>query len=223
MRGTPNFDRIARAYCWLETIMFGKKLSQCRCSFLDELRSCRNALVIGDGDGRFTARLLERNRTIHVDAVDSSSAMLRVLVRNAGRNAHRVSTHHSDAREFTPPDPPYDLIVTHFFLDCLTSEEVTAIAERIRKCAGSSSRWIASEFAIPDNWFGTIVARPVVTGLYLAFGLLTGLRVFRLPDYREAMARAGFKVSSVRPFIGGMLVSEMWIRATGDDVAFSPL
>ncbi len=211
MRRTPNFDRVARIYRWIELATFGSSLWRCRCTFLDELHACRNALVIGDGDGRFTARLLEVNPSIRIDAVDTSREMLLALLRNAAANANRVHTYHADAREWVPPHPPYDAIVTHFFLDCLSTDEVSELAQRLQNCSALSSRWVVSEFAIPRNWFGRLVAQPLVTFLYLAFRLLTGIQVLRLPNHRDALTQAGFKLNLSRSTLAGLLVSEMWV------------
>jgi ubiquinone/menaquinone biosynthesis C-methylase UbiE len=211
MRRAPNFDRVAHIYRWIELVTFRSSLWGCRCTFLDELHSCRNALVIGDGDGRFTARLLEMNPSIRIDAVDASREMLLALLRNAGANANRVHTYQADAREWVAPHPPYDAIVTHFFLDCLSTDEVSTIAQLFHICTTPSSRWVVSEFAIPRNWFGRLVAQPVVTFLYLAFRLLTGIQVLRLPNHRDALTQAGFKLNLSRNILAGLLVSEMWV------------
>jgi ubiquinone/menaquinone biosynthesis C-methylase UbiE len=210
MKPTPNFDRLARVYRWLEMITFGRSLWRCRCTLLDEMRSCRRALVIGDGDGRFTARLLETNRTVQIDAVDASPAMLSTLIRNCSANARRVQIHHADARTWTPANPPYDLVVTHFFLDCLTTDEVKDLAIRMRRYLTASTRWVVSEFAVPDSWFGWCVGRPLVTSLYLAFSILTGTRVFHLPDHRRALNHAGFALNVSQCSFATLLVSEMW-------------
>ena len=211
MKRAPNFDPVAGIYRWLEIVTFGNSLWQCRCTFLEELQSCRNALVIGDGDGRFTARLLRENPSIRVDALDGSREMLRALIRNAGAHTDRVRVHHADAREWTPASPPYDAIVTHFFLDCLTTEEISALACRLRDCITPTARWIVSEFAIPRGAFGWAIARPLVGALYLAFRLLTGIQVSRLPNYHDAMVESGFRISRNRDASSGLLVSEVWV------------
>jgi hypothetical protein len=54
----PNFDRIARPYRWLEYLTLGRSLERAREVFLPLLKDRRQALILGDGDGRFTARLL---------------------------------------------------------------------------------------------------------------------------------------------------------------------
>lgn len=208
--GLPNFDRLAGVYRWMEWLTFGPWLQRCRCAFLDELSDCRRGMVLGDGDGRFTARLLNANAEIVFDAVDLSPAMLNALMRRAGRHSKRVHAQVCDAREFHPARRRFDLIATHFFLDCLTTEEVSALAGTLRRAVQDSAIWLISDFAIPKTRFGRFVARPIVLGLYWAFGLLTGLRVRNLPDHASAMRQAGFALASRRTWLGGLLVSELW-------------
>ena len=206
----PDFNRLAGIYRWMEMASFGPWLQRCRCAFLDELRGCRNALALGDGDGRFTEQLLRTNSEVRIDAVDGSEAMLRALVQRAGVDGGRVRTRCADLRQWEPADGPYDLVVSHFFLDCLTTEEVRALAGRVRRVTAASGIWAVSDFAVPEGWFGRLAAWPMVRGLYWAFGLLTGLKVRRLPDHREALRRCGFMLEQRRDWLGGLLVSEMW-------------
>jgi SAM-dependent methyltransferase len=209
--GVPNFNLLARIYRWLEWLSFGPILQRCRCAFLRDLASPRKALVLGDGDGRFTAVLLAQNSALQIDAVDASSAMLAQLLQAAAQNANRVTCHLGDARTWAPAVAHYDLIATHFFLDCLTTSEVAALAARIRSHVNPTSQWLVSEFAIPTGLFGKFVARPLVALLYRAFRLLTGLRVQRLPNHREALAQAGFTLVRQRKSLGGILVAELWM------------
>jgi SAM-dependent methyltransferase len=206
----PNFDRLAALYRWMELATFGPWLQWCRCAWLDRLICCRHALVLGDGDGRFTARLLRANPALTLDAVDASPAMLKALVRRAGPFAGRVTLHSADARLWLPAGQPYDLVVTHFFLDCLTTEEVRMLAKAVRASVDDRALWVVSEFAIPRNRFGRFVARPLVAGLYRAFGWLTGLAVRSLPEYANALGQAGFTLKGRRTWLGGLLTSEVW-------------
>jgi SAM-dependent methyltransferase len=214
MSRPPNFDRLAGLYRWMEIASFGPFLWWCRCAFLADLGACRRALILGDGDGRFTARLLRANPNLRIDAVDASSAMLQSLARRAVPHAGRVSTHLADARHWQPNDledaPPYDLVVTHFFLDCLTTPEVQALAASLRPALSPSALWLVSEFDLPPGWYGRLVARPVVQGLYLAFGWLTGLNVRALPDHPSALRASGLAVRKRRTWLGCLLVSELW-------------
>jgi cyclopropane fatty-acyl-phospholipid synthase-like methyltransferase len=181
------------------------------------MRGRRRALVIGDGDGRFTARLLAENSGVHVDAVDASLAMLRALTRSAKSHALRVRPICADARAWRPRQdsrpPRYDLVVTHFFLDCLATDEVRALAERLRDAVEPRGIWVVSEFAVPRGLFGLLVASQLVRALYWAFGLLTGLEQRTLPDYDAALREAGFILARQRSWLGGLLVSQLWIVA----------
>jgi trans-aconitate methyltransferase len=194
----------------MEYATFGPWLWRCRCAFLPTLRQRSRALILGDGDGRFTARLLAGNPSIEVEAVDASRSMLEALLRRAGHNRARVSTYCADIRCWQPGSPPYDLIVTHFFLDCLTTAEVRNLAGRLRGSLAPSALWVISEFAAPQNRFGRNVARPIISALYAAFGLLTGLKVRALPDHCAALEDAGFMLEQRKRRLGGLLVSELW-------------
>ncbi len=154
------------------------------------------------------------NATIKIDAADSSATMLRALLRRAGRDAERVRSSCMDAREWQPQDAIYDLVVTHFFLDCLSAEEIETLAEHVRGAASPAARWVVSEFAIPHGWFGRLVAAPLVWVLYRAFGLLTGLSIRSLPDYVAALQKAGFTLQARRSWLNGLLVSEKWEHAS---------
>jgi SAM-dependent methyltransferase len=211
----------------MEFLSFGPWLWWCRCAFLGELAGCRRALVLGDGDGRFTARLLRTNSAVAIDAVDSSPAMVRALTRRAGpQAASRLRTYCADARcwqpaapsNIVPNPPPYDLIVTHFLLDCLTTEEIQALAARLRGSASSSPLWLVSEFAVPPGGFARLLARPLVAGLYWSFGKLTGLAVRTLPNHAAALCASGFTLQKSRVWLGGLLCSELWSAGQPDPV-----
>jgi SAM-dependent methyltransferase len=216
MQPPPNFDRLAAPYRWMEALSFGPWLWRCRCAFLGQMKSARRALVLGDGDGRFTARLLQENPTVRVDAVDISPAMLEALVRRAEKDGLRVKAIVADLRAWSP-DPTmneggwgYDLVVTHFVLDCLTTDEVEGLASRIRPFLAQDAVWVVAEFVIPEGRFGRWVARPIVGMLYGVFALITGLRVRALPDHAGALERAGFQLRPPKKWLGGLLLSECW-------------
>jgi SAM-dependent methyltransferase len=209
-RQSSNFDRLAKIYKWMELVTFGPFLTRCRENFLTELVPARRAVVLGDGDGRFTAKLLRVNSRARIDAVDASPAMLHGLLRRARHNAGHISAHCADARNWQPANPPYDLVVSHFFLDCLTTEEVHVLAEKIRGAVSPSATWIVSDFAVPRNLFGRCIARPLVWLLYRAFRILTGLKIRSLPDHHCALRNAGFSMTRRQTWLCGLLVSEMW-------------
>ena len=212
---TPNFDRIAKPYRWLEYLSFGPMLECCRFHRLPALLNARRALVLGDGDGRFLVRLLRQNPQLCADVVDLSPAMLRLLSSRAASIGaqHRITLHCVDARDFTPSGS-YDLVVTHFFLDCFTTEEIVAFAARIHTHLCPGARWVVSEFAIPHGPL-PLPSKLIVRSLYAAFNLLTGLKTHNLPDHAAAFRACDLGLVSQHRRLGGLLVSEIWKQASG--------
>ena len=211
----PHFDSIARPYRWLEYLTFGPNLQRCRNFFVPQILQSRRALVLGDGDGRFLSRLLRSNQHLHAEAVDLSPAMLKLLERRA-RTAQpptstRLTTYLADARTFTP-NGPYDLVVTHFFLDCLTQSELDQLALRLVPRLTITGLWLLSDFQIPPAGALRLPARLLIRLLYLAFRLLTGLRTTRLPDHAASLRRAGLVPVHVQRSLFGVLTTELWQR-----------
>ncbi|MFP5226779.1 MAG: class I SAM-dependent methyltransferase [Acidobacteriota bacterium] len=208
-----RFDRVARLYRAMEYLSFGPMLERCRFHHIPAVKGARRALVVGDGDGRFLARLLAAAPHLRADAVDGSSAMLHLLRRRIALQGdlRRITATCADARIFTPSSGGYDLVVTHFFLDCLTERETEGLVACLRPGLVPGARWLVSEFQVPEG--GGLrkgLARAVIGGLYAAFGWLTGLRVRRIPEWRVVLKRHGFARRAAHTWLGGLLVSEVW-------------
>jgi len=243
----PNFDRVARIYRWAEYAALGPILQRTRTHFLPQLTGCHNALILGDGDGRFLARLLnpttnqipQRLATNQVPqgfslgshraatdralapgvclptpapeltalAVDTSATMLQLL-RTRCRNSPRLQTLHASA--FDAPIPQAtDLIVTHFFLDCLTQPQLDALTHRLASGTQPGTLWLLSDFQIPHSALAPI-ARLYIRALYLAFRILTNLRIQSLPNPQLSLTQAGFTRIARHQRLFGLIYTEIW-------------
>jgi ubiquinone/menaquinone biosynthesis C-methylase UbiE len=212
-----NCDFIARWYRWLEYCGFGGALERRRFAFLPDVAdSTRDVLVLGEGDGRFLAKFVAprkppsnhrettvRSPCLSVDYVDLSAAMLDLARRRAGTDC--VTYHHSDALTISLPAAHYDLVVTHFFLDCLSEDQAKSLVEKITRSARPNARWLISEFREPAAW-----AYGIVQILYLFFRITTGLRTRRLIDHHPLLNRAGFVLVKEETERFGLLASELW-------------
>jgi cyclopropane fatty-acyl-phospholipid synthase-like methyltransferase len=209
-----NFDPIARPYRWLEYFSFGPFLERCRFHHLKDLANCHCALILGDGDGRFTAKLLDSNPRITVDAVDASGKMLALLRKRVSAlgvpAVRRLQTAHLRAQALFPGAAPYDLVVTHFFLDCLDEEEVASLIAKVTPHLAPKALWLISEFSIPAHQPAAFFCKLVVGSLYWIFGIVTGLPIRNLPDYSPALKDAHFVLRNNRKWLGGLLTSELW-------------
>lgn len=203
----PNFDHLALPYRWLEYLTLGPILQRTRTHHLPALIYTRRALLLGDGDGRFTAALLHAYPTLHAEAVDGSPAMLSAL----GRRSPSVTLRHADLRTYAPAYQP-DLITTHFVLDCLTQAEVDSLIFRLTPQLAPAGLWLVSDFRIPRgllHW----PARFYLRALYLAFRILTGLRVTHLPDYATPMRQAQLHLIAEHRALFGLLTTQLWQKS----------
>ena len=206
-----NFDRVARVYRWAEYLALGPLLRRTREQFLPALTHTEAAWVLGDGDGRFAAALLREAPGCRVWAVDSSSAMLERLRCRCLRDGttSRLTTLQASVLDI-PAIPGCDLITTHFLLDCLTQGEVDSLAIRLAGEVTPRCRWVISEFGRPRGRVGGWLGAAYVRLLYFAFGLLTGLRVQRLPDPQTALRAAGFVRLERVERLRGLIYAEIW-------------
>lgn len=208
----PNFNLIAKPYRWLEYLTLGSALEDCRAHYLQELLNRsparRRALVLGDGDGRFLDQLLSQNPHLHADVVDTSANMLELLRKRCESATARFNTHHANALTI-PLEGPYDLVVTHFFLDCLTQSELESLITQIVPTLTPKALWLISDFRIPAGPL-RLPAQLFIRGLYFAFRILTGLRTTHLPNYDGPLARAGLTRIAHQHRLGGLLITELW-------------
>jgi ubiquinone/menaquinone biosynthesis C-methylase UbiE len=199
-----NCDSIARLYRWVEYAMFGSALQRRRVAFLPEVAGARRVLVLGDGDGRFLEKLVKQNPRAGFDYVDLSGRMLDLARGRAG--TARVTYHQADALEIALPERGYDLVVTHFFLDCFAESGAARLVERVAHAACPRTRWLVSEFR-RTRW-----SPPVLAGLYLFFRITTGLKTRRLIDHHPLLAQQGFQMLRAESAWLGLLASELWVR-----------
>jgi hypothetical protein len=206
----PNFDRVARLYRWAEYLSLGPMLQLTRTSLLPQLTDRRSAFVLGDGDGRFLARLLTQNPLLQALVIDTSATMLQLLQRRCSFAHDRLSTQQASALTATPPRDT-DLIVTHFFLDCLSQTQVDALTQRLSAQTQPGTLWLLSDFQVPSGAVGPL-AWLYIRALYLAFRLLTGLRVKSLPNPQEPLVHAGFTRIVRQERLFGLIYTEAWIH-----------
>jgi SAM-dependent methyltransferase len=205
----PNFDRVARIYRFAEYLSLGPLLQRTRTHFLHDLPPRHQALVLGDGDGRFLARLLAHRPHLSALAVDTSATMLQLLRHRCQPYIQRVRTLQASALTVTPP-PDTDLIVTHFFLDCLTQSELQTLTQNIAANTAPGTLWLLSDFAIPQRALLRPLAALYIRFLYFAFRILTGLRVTHLPDPQSTLTSAGFTRVARHELLCGLLYTEIW-------------
>ena len=217
-----NCDRLARSYRWLEYLRYGKALERCRLAMLPEIAHARKALLVGDGDGRFLSTFLLHNDSVALDAIDLSYRMVEIASRrlngNRCRNKNRITLQDGDIRTAPPPGQGYDLVVTHFFFDVFSTNELKCVIDRVAHWTAPEALWLISEFDLPASGWKRANARFWLRTMYAFFRFTTNLRNQQLPCWRPLLREAGFVPRKQIRYKDGFLVSELWQRG-GNAVA----
>jgi ubiquinone/menaquinone biosynthesis C-methylase UbiE len=208
-----SFDAIAPWYRTLETIAFGNALQRARVACLDAIGSPRRALIVGEGNGRFLAALLQRRPLIRIDCIDSSERMLERARQNVLRTVPdelgRVTFLLDDVTSWAPDDR-YDLIVTHFILDCFNTRQVGGIVAKLAQSAAPNASWLLADFRIPEAGFARGHARAWLAVMYRFFRAVARIDARELVDPSPFLRAEGFVLERQLLFRYGMLKSELW-------------
>jgi SAM-dependent methyltransferase len=207
-----SFDRIARPYAALERLTFGGALQRARVAMLDDARAARRALTIGEGDGRFLRELLRVNSQVQIDCVEGSAEMIALARASIGEEAHRVRFHQIDALAWQPDREGYDLVVTHFFLDCLDAAQLAIMIDKLAALSTPRATWLLADFTIPKGRWPALHAQIWVGALYAMFGVAVGLRTQALVDPTPLLEAHGYRCTKSSQSRFGMLRSASWRR-----------
>lgn len=210
-----SFDRIAPFYRSLETIAFGQALQRARTRWIADLSKPGRVLIVGEGDGRFLCELLRIHPGVQIDYVDASARMLRMAearVRALFPNAlSRVRFLQEDILRWTPAES-YDVLVTHFVLDCFDAGALETVVRKLAHAAAPAATWLLADFSVPSLGLGNLHARLWLRVMYTFFRVTAGLRTTHLVDPTEEISAQGFVCRARDTSRLGMLKSEMWMR-----------
>jgi ubiquinone/menaquinone biosynthesis C-methylase UbiE len=211
-----SFDLLAPFYRRMEWVLAGAKLQRCRLAFLAEVPAPRRALLIGEGHGRFLAPLLQAHPKAHCVCVDASQRMLdvtRARILELGLGAEKVEFVQADLATWTPPVNSFDLIATHFVLDCFTEAQLERILRGLAMAATADARWLAADFNEPREGPARWRAQAILAVMYVFFRWATGIAAEKLPVVDGLMEKQGFVLRSRRMFEWGLLRSDLWARS----------
>ena len=209
-----SFNAIAPWYRALETFAFGDALQRARIACLGEIDTPRRALIVGEGNGRFLCELVRRYPGIEVDCVDASDRMLRLarqrIERELPKNLDRIRFLHRDITSWTPTQRAYDLIVTHFVLDCFSKDQIADVVGKLAGAATTDATWLLADFCIPPGGFRQLHARAWLAAMYRFFRFTAKIEARELVDPSPFLRAGGFDLAQQQLSRNGMLKSEWW-------------
>jgi ubiquinone/menaquinone biosynthesis C-methylase UbiE len=208
-----DFDWLAPHYRWMEWLLAGRKLQRCRAAFLPAIPAPRRALVVGEGHGPFVAALLKAYPEVRCTCVDASARMLEAAkgqLRASEIETTRIEFVHADILNWTGTGQ-YDLIATHFVLDCFRPDQLDRVSTHLREMAAPGAHWLLSDFQEPAKGPAKWRARAILEMMYLFFRWATDLPASELTPPDSFLSRNGFLLQQREVFDWGLLHSDLWV------------
>jgi SAM-dependent methyltransferase len=208
-----SFDVLAPHYRWMEMVLAGSKLQRCRTAFLNQVRGAKKVLIVGEGNGRFLLECARQLPNAKIVCVDASARMLdaaRWRVAGQGWNHERIQFICADALTWIPPEDGFDLIVTHFFLDCFRSDQLEKLIGKFAGAAAFSANWLLADFQSAHAGFNRFRSQAILWLMYRFFRIVTRLPATELIRPDEFMEHNGFTLRERRVSEWGLLHSDWW-------------
>lgn len=210
-----SFDLLAPHYRWMEFVLAGGKLQRCRTTFLDEIPTARNILLLGEGNGRGLLECHHRFPRARITCLDASAQMLAQAQRRLGQkasDASRVEFIQADILNWVPADAGYDLVITNFFLDCFRADQLEQIISKTGAAMAPGGNWLIADFQLASGGAKRIRTRLILWSMYVFFRTVTRLPAHRITQPNTILERAGLSLYRHTESEWGLLHSDWWVK-----------
>jgi len=195
-----GFNSIAKYYDRLARLVFSKSIVQAQTCFLNRIPPSSHVLVVGGGTGWWMNDFLRSNPTCTICFVEESSEMIR-LAKSATKEDHRITFRLGTHDSISECDE-FDVVITSFFLDIFSDNELRAVVNKIDTSAKPRALWLVTDF-VETKWWHSIM----LIVMYGFFRLTTGLKNQKLPDWHAALGQAQLAEVDTRLFSKGFIKS----------------
>ncbi len=209
-----SFDRLAWHYRWMEAVLAGGLLQRCRTRWLAEVPTASNVLLVGEGHGRMLEACARTMPQARFTVLDQSAAMLD----QARRRWRKIGTHQNitfqqtDLRTWRHTGAPFDLIVSNFFLDCFSPEELPRVIANIGAASAPTASWLVSDFIVPAAGWKRLRAQLVLALAYGFFRVATDISARRIVNPEGFLQQQDFQLQRRERFNHELLQADLWQR-----------
>lgn len=200
-----DFDSIAPYYDSLVNLLFGGLLGRAERRFLSDIRAGDHLLILGGGTGRILYALSALDIPLNVTYLDSSAEMIRQAKRIPLPQRITVQFDCTRVEEITPSFKT-DHILSFYFLDCFTDQQLETLIPILAALLKSHGSWLFTDFIKPHRGWH----RLLIWLMYRFFRLVSNLESHRIPDYQRHFDRSGLMVDQCESFAGGLISSGIY-------------
>jgi ubiquinone/menaquinone biosynthesis C-methylase UbiE len=178
-------------------MVFGKSIIESQQFFLGEIQEHARVLILGGGSGWLLSELLRIKPNCEVWYIDASEKM--IALSRQKNPEHRVHFIHGTELDI-PVAIRFDAVITNFYLDLFTNDQLKKAVERIQSSLNAGALWIVTDF-VDGKWW----QRMMLGVMYWFFRILCQIESQRLPEWSELMENAGIKEMESKFFYGDFI------------------
>lgn len=179
---TSGYDRLAPVYDCLAVTFVGKQIQQAQLKWLSYLSDRKKLLILGGGTGWILPFIFQINPTLVIHYVDASARM----IAKAEQNAKGLLIQFINGTEANIPDQDYDAVLTHFYLDLFSDNQLPNLIDKIKMHACDNALWLVTDFEAH-----TRMQQVKIRIMYFFSWLITRLKTQALPGWYNTMVQAG--------------------------------
>lgn len=176
-----GYDKLAPVYDRLAVFFVGKQIQQAQLKWLSYLSDRKKLLILGGGTGWMLPAVLQINPNLVIHYVDASAKM----IAQAQANAQSPLIQFIKGTEADIPDKDYDAVLTHFYLDLFSDDQLPDLITKIKMKLTNNAIWLVTDFETH-----TVLQRIKVRMMYSFFRMMTGLKTQALPLWHNALTKA---------------------------------
>lgn len=206
MKKNPDFSRLSKLYDLLGLLVFQGSLHKSQIYFLEKLPEAENVLILGGGTGKFLADLVKSGKAKKITYVDISPGMIARAEAKVEKLNACVEFICGGADSI--PAGRYDLICTHYFLDCFDETELKELSGLLKSHLTENGVWHFTDFYLDEK--ASFFRTGLLSFLYFFFRLTCGLKVKELADFRKIFSEAGLKLKEEEFFRKGLLRTALY-------------
>ena len=201
-----GFDRIAFIYDFLARLVFGKSIINSQKFFLNKIENHHNVLILGGGSGWLLAELLTIRPGCVVWYIEASEKMIGLSRKRVNSDASVHFIHGTEAN--IPPSIKYDAVISNFYLDLFTDEQLKEVIDKIISSLNAGSQWIVTDFVESNKRWQKLLLKL----MYHFFRITCHIGSQKLPQWNKTILASGVNKTKSEVFYDGFIETALYQR-----------
>lgn len=168
---------------------------------LHHLKERDHVLILGGGAGEILKELDKLEISLSISYVELSSKMIKIARSKQPFKNLEVDFVNQNAQSIDLPKA--DVVITNYFLDVFTLENLSMIMKKIDQALNDSGTWLWTDFRKTNSFF----KKAQIKLMYLFFKIFSQLEGTKLQDFEGQFESLGFKKLDAKFYLGKMIES----------------